>query len=355
MSGVVRRHSFKHKLSGQVYLWLAVLIFGAASPITRKLTELGAQKFIGGENPISFCNVLFVGNLCALAVMLLIYRRQWNWKTLRRFTNQEWLGLTAVAVLAGALAPALIFQALSITSVNNVVLIGRLDPPLTLALSVWLLGERVNRWDIGCAIAVVSGVALIILLQPLNATMGVGHGLGVGLGELLAAAGAVTLAIAAIIGRKYLGHVPPSFLNLFRTALGTVVFFCLALLLYGQDHFMAAFSPFLWEWMLVYGAVIVVGGQSFWLWGLRLSSLATASLVGSFLPIASMVAAYLVLEEVPTPAQYFGGSLILAGIALAELGMQRQRFREALTLQQNRSDRSSQSCTLEMGMGFKGI
>lgn len=41
-----------------------------------------------------------------------------------------------------AIAPGLIFQALALTQVNNVVLVGRLEPPLTLALSVWLLRER---------------------------------------------------------------------------------------------------------------------------------------------------------------------------------------------------------------------
>lgn len=171
---------------GQVYLWLAVLIFGASSAVTRKLTEIGAQNFVGGQNPISLCNVLFVGNLCALLVLSLIHRRQWHRATLRQYSRQEWLSLIAVAILAGALAPGLIFQALALTQVTNVVLISRLEPPLTLALSLWLLRDRVNRWEIMGAIAAFIGVTLTIVLQPVRETMMQMGGFHIGLGELLA-------------------------------------------------------------------------------------------------------------------------------------------------------------------------
>jgi drug/metabolite transporter (DMT)-like permease len=50
--------------------------------------------------------------------------------------------------------------------VNNVVLVGRLEPPLTLALSVWLLRERVSFWEVAGAIAAFVGVILTIILQP---------------------------------------------------------------------------------------------------------------------------------------------------------------------------------------------
>ncbi|MGJ3252049.1 MAG: EamA family transporter, partial [Elainellaceae cyanobacterium] len=58
------------RIPGRGYLLLAVLIFAAANSVTRKLTELGAQYLVEGRNPISFCNVLFVGNLCALIALI---------------------------------------------------------------------------------------------------------------------------------------------------------------------------------------------------------------------------------------------------------------------------------------------
>ena len=335
-------------IPGQTFLWIAVLIFGASSAVTRKLIEIGAQHSMDGRNPISLCNVLFVGNLCALLFFMMIYWRQLSRETLKQLSRGEWFGLVMVAILAGALAPGLIFQALSLTGVSNVVLVGRLEPPLTLALSVWFLRERVNVWEVVGAIAAFIGVTLTIILQPPSAavmTMGVMGVFSIGIGELLTAAGAIALATATIIVKKQLTRVPSGFYSIFRTALGTAVFFVTALVLYGPDHFMDVFSPFLWQWMLLYGAVIVVAGQSFWITGLRSSTVSVASLVASFTPIAGILFAYLILGETPTQAQYIGGSIILGGITLSQIGIQRKM----------RSTSSTQQQIVENRVGFKGI
>jgi drug/metabolite transporter (DMT)-like permease len=345
-------HFFVRKIPGQTFLWLAIAIFGASSAVTRKLTEIGAQHFMGGRNPISLCNVLFVGNLCALLLLVMIHWRQLNQTTLRRLSRKEWVSLVIVALLSGALAPGLIFQALSETAVNNVVLVGRLEPPLTLALSVWILRERVNGWEVVGAIAAFFGVALTIILQPPTAAMMTMGTFSIGAGELLAVAGAVALATSAIISKKRLARVPLGLFSTVRTALGTVIFFCLALLLYGRNHFMEVLSPFLWQWMLLYGAVIVVVGQSFWLTGLRSSSLSMASSIASFTPIVGILAAYFILGEAPTQAQCIGGSVVLLGILLSQFGIRHRSLTQgrisgtvSIPVQQ----------AVETQMGFKGI
>ncbi|BAZ40932.1 hypothetical protein NIES4101_68940 [Calothrix sp. NIES-4101] len=347
-----RKRQIHNKIPGQIYLWLAILIFGASSAITRKLTEIGAQNFIGDRNPISLCNVLFVGNLCALMVLIIIYWRQWNRFILRKISKQTWFNLTIVAILSGAIAPGLIFQALALTNVNNVVLVGRLEPPLTLALSVLLLKERVSFWSIIGALISFIGVTLTIILQPPGQEMMNLQGFHIGIGEVLAVVAAFALAVSTIIGKQNLTQIPLGIYSVFRTALGTVIFFFIALILYGGDHFMDAFSPFLWQWMLVYGVVIVVLGQSFWIKGLRASTVSVASLVGSFTPIVGILAAYLVLAEVPTLAQYTGGSLILVGIFISQIGIKRQ------TSHVSKFAKKSSTATeqkLESNMGFKGI
>ncbi|MBD2603648.1 DMT family transporter [Scytonema hofmannii FACHB-248] len=336
-------HRQSFRIGGQTYLWLAILIFGVSSAVTRKITEIGAQNFIGGSNPISLCNVLFVGNLCALIILTTIYWRNWNKATLKQLSFKNWFNLTIVAILSGALAPGLIFQALALTEVNNVILVGRLEPPLTLALSVWLLKERVNLWQVLGAIASFIGVMLTITLQPpTNAMMMNAGGFHIGVGELLAAVGSVALSISIIITKKHLLQIPAGIYSIFRTALGTVIFFFLALVLYGSDHFMNAFSPFLWRWMLLYAAIIIVVGQSFWIRGLKACTVSMASLASSFIPIIGILAAYLILGEVPTQAQYLGGSVILFGIFLSQVGISRQSS-------------TQEKQTIENKIGFKGV
>jgi drug/metabolite transporter (DMT)-like permease len=332
-------------------LWVAILIFGASSAVTRKITEIGAHHFMGGQNPISLCNVLFVGNLCALVVLVLIHRRQWNRQTLGRLSQREWIGLGCVAILSGALAPGLIFQALALTPVTTVVLIGRLEPPLTLILSIWLLDDRVNRWELMAAISAFIGVALTILLQPAKAPMMQLSGFHIGLGEFWAVCGAIALAISTIIGKKRLARVPMGIFSVVRTGLGTAIFFIVALVLYGHDHFRGAFSPFLWEWMVLYGVLIVVVGQSFWLTGLRASSISTASIIASFAPIAGILAAYLILGETPTSAQYIGGSVILLSLIIGQVGIRRKAAHSAKA----RVLKVEMEQAIAAKIGFKGI
>ncbi|MGI8504025.1 MAG: EamA family transporter, partial [Hassallia sp.] len=152
----------------------------------------------------------------------------------------------------------------------------------------------------------------------------------------------VALAVSTIITKKQLLQIPGGIYSIFRTALGTVIFFFVALVLYGSDHFMNAFSPFLWQWMFVYAGVIVVVGQSFWIRGLRACTVSMASLVSSFTPIIGILAAYFILDEAPTSAQYIGGSVILFGIFLSQVGI----LRKSSTLEKQ---------TLENKIGFKGI
>lgn len=315
------KNHFIPKIPGQVYLWLGILIGGASSAVTRKLTQIGTQHFIDGRNPISLCNVLFVSNICALVLLSLIYGKEWNKTTLQKISKKDWIAMTIVAVLAGAIVPGLVFQALAITGVNNIILIGRLQLPLTIFLSVWLLQERVNRWQIMGAFTAFIGVILTVVLQTPEMKMINMGGAGVGLGEILVAISAVISVVSTIIIKKSLSDIPIGIFSIFRTALGTVIFFFIALTLYGKEHFMDVFSPFLWKWMLVYGAVIVVLGQLFWLKGLRATTVSGSSLAGSFTPVVSILAAYLVLGEVPTLAQYIGGSVIIFGIFLTQVGV----------------------------------
>jgi drug/metabolite transporter (DMT)-like permease len=342
------------RLPKQLYLWIAILIFGASNSITRKLNDIGAQHFVEGRNPISFCNVLFVGNLCALIVLVILHRNQWNPMTLRQLSRREWLSLITVAILAGAIAPGLIFQALALTSVNNVVFLGRLESPLALLLSIWLLREHVNAWLIGGGIVSSIGVTLAFLLQPmmqqsLSRVENNSHFLT---GEVLVVLAAIALAASTILGRANLARVPLGIFSVFRTALGTVIFFVAAMLLYGPHHFTDIFSPFLWEWMLIYGPLIVVVGQSFWVWGLRATSISAASLVSSFTPFAGILAAYLILGEVPTAAQYIGGSIVLIGIGLSQIGIWNQ---VSLPATPSRLNITGNVQEIEGSLGFRGV
>ena len=94
---------------GWLLVWGAVVIFAASSAVARLLHDIGLANPMDGRNPISFCNVLFVGNLCAALTLLAFYRRSWTMQALRGLSRGDWISLAIVAPLSSALAPALIF------------------------------------------------------------------------------------------------------------------------------------------------------------------------------------------------------------------------------------------------------
>lgn len=339
-----------NSMPARAYLLTAIVIFAISGSVIRKLTEIGAQNLINGRNPISFCNVLFAGNICALLVLIFVYYRQWNLPALKQLSRKDWLSLSVVAILEGALAPTLIFTALAVTMVNNVILIGRIEPPLTLILSVLLLRERVNRWVVGGAIASFIGVILTILLQtPDDNIVKMGGAIHIGQGELMTAGWAVCIAISTIISKAKLGQIPLGIFTVFRTFIGTIIFFAIVMVQYGPIHFIDIFSPLLWQWMLFYGIVIVVGGQLCFFTGLKKSTASEVSLASSFGPIAGILASYLILGELPSIAQYIGGTVIMAGIILTQIGVVRQSTKTPVTMQ------SISAMEIDREVGFKGV
>jgi drug/metabolite transporter (DMT)-like permease len=330
--------------TGVLSLVVAVLIFGAANAVVRKLSDLGAQHLVEGRNAISFCNVLFAGNLCALGLLAVIYRRTLQANAWRQITGGQMIAMTAVAALGTALAPALMFSALSVTSVNNVVLISRIEPPLLLALSVILLDEKVNRWVVAGATVSLLGVLLTILLQPRLAGDAV---FGLGNGEFWTAIAAIALSLSTIVSKVSLREIPLGVFSLFRVALGTAVFFVLAVVLFGPGHFTDIGAPLLWRWMVFYGAGIVVAGQLLWYYGLRRSAAREVSLASTLNPVAGLLAAFLILGEAPTRAQIAGGLLILAGMLLNQRGLR--------MLDAGRSKAPVDPKGLAGTLGFKGV
>ncbi|NKB87628.1 MAG: EamA family transporter [Acidobacteria bacterium] len=329
-------------MSTRAHLWIAILILGSASAVVRKISELGALDAVAGMNPIQFCNVLFAGNLVAFIVLFGARRKEWTRTNVAAITGREWIALVAVSVLAVALAPALIFTALERTSVTSVVLLGRIEIPIVLALGALVLGESLSALSVAGAAIALGGVAASLLLAPMM------DGFMFGSGEIYALLGAACLGAATILAKAELGAVPLGIFAAFRTLVGTVLFAVWVLIFFGPHHFADVLSPTLWRWMLLYGAVVVAGGQMLWYSGLRSTTTLQVTLASSLSPVIGVAAAYLVLGEVPMRAQFIGGAIILAGIALGILASLRKGEQPA-------GAPCMSTAEFDRGVGFKGI
>nr|MDJ0509221.1 DMT family transporter [Crocosphaera sp.] len=287
------------------------------------------------------------GNLCALCLLVLIYKNQLSWRIFKQLNIKDWFALITVSIFAGALAPALFFLALDLTSVNNVVLISRIEPPLTLLFSVWLFRERINNWvAVGSVISFAGVVVSILLQEPQESMVMMGQAISLGRGEILAIVGAISAVFANLLTKFSLTQISLGVFSIIRTILGTIIFFIIVIKLYGFFHFSDVFSPFLWKWMFIYAAIIVVAGQLFWFMGLKLTQAADVSLANSFTPIFGVFFAYILLQEVPTFPQYIGGIIVIAGILLNQIGINRLNRQKLASFDLKEE---------EIKIGFKGV
>ena len=308
---------------GKIYLWIAILIFGAASAVIAKLVMIGEGALLDGRNPISFCNVLFVGNVVAGVSLLIIFHREWQPSKLKELSPKQWLVQLALAGTSGALAPSLMFRAVEQTSVTNIVLIETIEIPLGLFLA-WLLYREKSSWSavIGAILALI-GVATTIWLQMGQPSEMMQQGQmrgGIGLGETYATVGTFLLVFGAELGRKQLRTIPLGVFSVFRNIVGSIIFFVVTFLLMGPQHFVDLFRPVLWGWMALYGSIIVVCGQLCWFSGIKRVTPADISLASAFSPIAGVIFAFLILGEIPMIAQIIGGAIILCGIGIGLAG-----------------------------------
>ena len=219
---------------GKIYLWFAILIFGAASAVVAKLIMIGENALLDGRNPIAFCNLLFAGNVVAGLTLLVIFHRDWRPSELRKLTPKQWLIQLVLAATSGALAPSLMFQAIERTSVTNIVLIETIEIPLGLFLA-WLLYREKSSWSavIGALLA-LGGVATTLWLEMGQPSEMMQQGQmrgGIGRGEIYATVGTFLLVLGAELGRKQLRSIPLGVFSVFRNLVGSIIFLIVVLIM----------------------------------------------------------------------------------------------------------------------------
>ncbi|WP_420420673.1 DMT family transporter [Simkania sp.] len=325
------------------WLWISILIFAASNAVVAKIGELGAMHpTASGHNPISFCNLFFTGNLLAGITLLIVYRKNWRLSELKQVSLKMWICMFVLILFAGVLAPAFYFIALMLTEVTNVVLISTIDVPLSLFFAYLFFREKARPLAILGALIAFGGIILIFLLnQPPMENRMTMKMIDVGNpavnqflqtlpkgGEILTTLATLMTIIATQISRSLLRSVSVGVYSVLRMMVGVVLFSIIVMSVFGVHHFDDLFSPFLWGWMIVYGALIIVVGQIMWYKGVKKASSADISMATALTPIAGTLFAYLILGEVPNKAQIIGGIVILFGIGVSLFGELRAKRRK---------------------------
>lgn len=297
--------------SGILFAWVAVIIYAASNSIVTLLVNMGAAMPVeGGRNAITYTNLLLLGSLLSLIPLSVMFRRDLTRTNLRALRRRDWTLMTISAVLSSALTPGLFFYALANTTVTNVVLITRIEPPLFLLAALFILNERFRAHAMLASLVALTGAVVIIGWHEGGSLLALGQG------EWAAIAATVSYVASTIVTRAGVQSVPMGLFSVYRTIAGAAVYFAAISLIYGPEVFRDIFSPVLWSWVWVYTGIVIVLGQVAWAMALKYARSGDLALATSFSPLAGILMAMVLLGENPGPGLLPGAAIIMVSILM---------------------------------------
>ena len=245
---------------------------------------------------------LTLSSLILVPLALTRYRHEY-----RRLTSRDaWLAVFSGVFLA--LHFATWISSLEYTTVaSSTVLVS--TSPLFVAITAWLfLREKIGPAVIAGLVVALAGSAVIGLSDRSG---GMRNAL---LGDLLAFAGAVTVAGYLLIGRRLRAKL--SLIPYIAVVYGTAAVVMLAMVLVTRER-VVGYSPTTYLWFLLLALVPQLLGHSAFNWALAHLPATFVAVATLGEPIGSTILAYIILGEMPTPIKIVGAVLILAGIVVA--------------------------------------
>ena len=302
------------------FLFISSRAIAALRPaVIAFLVSQGMQLSGGIETPISFCNVLFVGNFCAAIAVALWF----NFKTIindfKALEKKVILGLFINGCLA-ALLSALIFLGLIYTSVTNAVLLSRFGPVLFALFGAFLLGKKISKLEFAGFTLILVGIVAITLRESMYQ---------LNRGDILILASAIVYAITALIGKLMLSEKCSLAVVVFtRNFISSIIFFLIASMLFGFSHFSDVFSGQLWIVMSIYALIIIVIAQLLWYSSLGKLDSKTVGTLASLSPVFGVIYAYFLNGERPSSVQINAFFVIMIGLVVSNLGKAKPKQKE---------------------------
>lgn len=297
--------------SGLLLALVSAVAFGVSGAVGRGLLDTGWSA--------GAVTVLRVGIGAAVVLPLGLRALRGRWHLLHRGGGL----VVAYGVLGVAAAQFCYFSAIGHMQVAPALMI-EYTGPAAVVLWLWLRhGERPSSLTL--AGAVLAGLGLLLVLDLVS-------GADVSLvGTLWALGAMVGLASYFVISADEDNGIPPLALAAGGLAVGTVLLGLLGLL--GVLPMAVSTAPATYSvgrvpwWVAVLGLGLVSAALSYVsgiLASRRLGS-RLASFVGLTEVLAAVLAAWLLLAELPGAAQLLGGGLVLAGVVVVKLGENRVR------------------------------
>lgn len=220
----------------------------------------------------------------------------------------------ALAGLAFGVDVVLYNASLAFTTIANASLLGNLSP-VAVVLGGWLLfAERPSRRILGALALALGGAMMLVLPKFTGSAVPAPGGL---FGDSLAIGAAVSYAAYILAVRRARDRAEAGRISLISSAICAV--FCLAAALaLGETIIPASLAG--WLAVIALGLVSHALGQGLITLSLGHYGASAASLVMVWPALVSVLAAWAIFGEQPSPAQAFGGVAILAAVLMVRKG-----------------------------------
>ena len=270
----------------------------------------------GAEHPISFCNILFIGNLCAALVVGFWFGFGTILRDLQMIPPKALVGLILNGLLATLLS-SLIFLGLQHTSVTNAVLLGRLGPVLFALAGALILKKTIKPLEWFGFTMIAAGVIAIALKTS---------DFQVNRGDFLILLSTIVFAASSLVNKLLVSKAASVPVVVFtRNFLSSVIFFMIAMRLFGPHHFSDAFSGQLWIIMAIYALIVIVFAQMLWYASFESLDSRTIGRLTVLSPIFGVSYAFVFNGERPSQIQIATLIVIILGVLISSLGGQNKK------------------------------
>jgi drug/metabolite transporter (DMT)-like permease len=298
-----------------IALIASVILFSLAPNLVKLMVTEGGRFGLMYPNAVSFCNVLFIGNLCAGLVTGIVFGFPKIFKELWQQPLKV-KGYLLIASVLLAIYPSLIFIGLEYTSVINIVIITRFTGILYVIFSFIVYKSVVHKEEaIGYAIIALSVIALLIINN-----MGVNFSKG----DILILIATFFGALTDIVSKKILPTCSGYAYTFCRNFFSAIIFLIIVLVFFKPGHLADAFHGELWVLMVAYAGVSIVLAQLLFLFALKKLESTTTCNVKLSDPIFTLVFAYLLLDEVPSTSQFIIIAIIFLCILIPKFILRRK-------------------------------
>ena len=281
--------------------WIALATAGWASGnITSKLA------LDGGMEPVSLTLVRFCVAAVGMVMLLAAFGR------LER--DLDWRRGGTIGVLNMALPPIFFTIALVTLDASLAGLLIALIPASSIVAAHFVVpGERFRAWRIPGLVVAFTGIAILLggveRIDPGSLRAAVGWSM----------LGVVTAGTGGAVSRRFALHTPARRMVIpqFTAAALTLVVIAIPTGAWGA---LSGLEGEVWGWAIATGLFGTITPFYSFLQVVQRAETARAALIGYLVPVVSAVSAVIFLDDPVTTSLIIGGTVIVAGIVLADRG-----------------------------------